>query len=97
MSAGARQEFVDDKFAKRKQAQAGIGHMTAERDAYLATEEMRQRAKGNADAFLLLMNSLDRSRAPTAGGSDPWPGTRAARGAARSSAAGSQAYAASAR
>jgi len=51
MPAEARQEFVDEQLAKRKQVQARIATVTEERDAYLAKEEARQRAAGNGDGF----------------------------------------------
>jgi hypothetical protein len=51
MPAQARQEFVEQKLAKRKQLQARLGEVTAERDAFLKKEDARQRASGDADAF----------------------------------------------
>lgn len=51
MPAEARQEFVEQKLAKRKQLQARLGEVSAERDAFLKKEDARQRASGDADAF----------------------------------------------
>lgn len=51
MPAEARQEFVEQKLAKRKQLQARLGEVTTERDAFLKKEDARQRATGDADAF----------------------------------------------
>ena len=51
MPAQARQEFVEEKLAKRKQLQARLGKVTVERDAFLKKEDARLRASGSADAF----------------------------------------------
>jgi Mg-chelatase subunit ChlD len=51
MPPEARQEFVEQKLAQRKQLQARLGEVSAERDAFLKKEDARQRATGSADAF----------------------------------------------
>jgi uncharacterized protein YegL len=47
----ARQAYVDAQLEKRKQLQAQIGSVTAERDAYLKREDTKLRAEGKGDAF----------------------------------------------
>jgi hypothetical protein len=47
----ARQEYVDAQVKKRKQLQAEIAAVSAERDAYVKREDTRLRAEGKADAF----------------------------------------------
>jgi hypothetical protein len=49
--AEKRQAYVDQQLAKRKQVQARIAQVTAERDAYVAKEEAKARAAGKTDAF----------------------------------------------
>ncbi len=51
MPAEKRQEFVEQKLAERKQLQARLGEVTAERDGYLKKEDARLRASGSTDAF----------------------------------------------
>ncbi|HEU4429737.1 MAG TPA: vWA domain-containing protein [Myxococcota bacterium] len=67
MPADARQEFVDEQLAKRKQVQERIARVSQERDAYLAKEEARQRAAGNDDAFDQKVNDAIKAQAAKKG------------------------------
>ncbi len=51
MEPAQRQEHVDVQLARRKQLQARIAEVSAERDAYLKKEDAKLRAAGRADAF----------------------------------------------
>jgi uncharacterized protein YegL len=67
MPAEKRQEFVDQQLARRKQVQARIGQVAAERDAYLAKEEAKLRAEGKTDAFDQKVNDAIKAQAAAKG------------------------------
>ena len=67
MPEPARQEFVDQQLAKRKQVQARIGRVAAERDAYVAKEEAKLRAEGKSDAFDQKVNDAIKTQAARKG------------------------------
>ncbi len=67
MPAEARQVFVEEQLAKRKQVQARIGQVSAERDAYVAKEEAKLRAAGKADAFDQKVNDAIKAQAAKKG------------------------------
>jgi len=67
MPTEKRQEFVEQQLAKRKQVQARIGQVAAERDAYLAKEEAKRRAEGKADAFDQRVNDAIKAQAARKG------------------------------
>jgi len=67
MPAEKRQEFVEQQLARRKQVQAQIGQVAAERDAYLAKEEAKLRAAGKTDAFDQKVNDAIKAQAAAKG------------------------------
>jgi uncharacterized protein YegL len=67
MPAEKRQEFVDQQLARRKQVQARIGQVAAERDAYLAKEEAKLRAEGKTDGFDQRVNDAIKAQAAAKG------------------------------
>jgi hypothetical protein len=62
-----RQARVDEQLAKRKQVQARIAEVSAERDAYLAKEEAQARAEGKTDAFDQKVNDAIKAQAAAKG------------------------------
>jgi hypothetical protein len=67
LPAEAREDFVEGQLAKRKRVQDQIAEKTAERDAYMAKEEARQRAEGKADAFDQKVNDAIKAQAAKKG------------------------------
>jgi hypothetical protein len=67
MPEPARQEYVEQQLEKRKQLQARIGAVSAERDAYVAKEEKRLAAGGKADAFDAKVNEAIKTQAAKKG------------------------------
>jgi hypothetical protein len=67
LPAPARQELAEQQLAKRKQLQARIGAVAAERDAYLEKEEKRLAASGRGDAFDAKVNAAIKEQAAKKG------------------------------
>jgi hypothetical protein len=67
LPAAEREAYVEQQVAKRKQLQARIARVTAERDAYLAKAEARARAAGEADAFDQKVNDAIKAQAQRKG------------------------------
>jgi hypothetical protein len=67
MPEPARQEYVAQQLEKRRQLQARIGAVSAERDAYVAKEEKRLAASGRADAFDAKVNEAIKEQAAKKG------------------------------
>jgi hypothetical protein len=67
MPEPARQEYVAQQLEKRRQLQARIGAVSAERDAYVAKEEKRLAASGRGDAFDAKVNEAIKQQAAKKG------------------------------
>jgi uncharacterized protein YegL len=67
MPATEREAYVEQQVTKRKQVQARIAQVAAERDAYLAKEEAKARAAGRADAFDQKVNDAIKAQAARKG------------------------------
>jgi hypothetical protein len=67
LPAEAREEYVEQQLAKRKQVQERIARVSQERDAFLAKEEARQRAAGHDDAFDQKVNEAIKAQAAVKG------------------------------
>lgn len=67
LPAAEREKYVEQQVSKRKRVQARIARVTAERDAYLAKQEAKARAAGEADAFDQRVNDAIKAQAARKG------------------------------
>jgi hypothetical protein len=67
MPRAEREAYVEQQVARRKQVQARIAEVSADRDAYLAKEEAKARAAGKDDAFDQKVNDAIKTQAARKG------------------------------